>query len=154
MTRAEIKAQIREWDTETWKMEMIGKPTMKWYVEAKLKIKYDNCYTNSTASKFLAKARTNSLKIREVLGRIKENKRNNFDTTCQLCGTEEEDLEHFLLKCKKLEEKRDKEIIEKVRKIKEANRMKYILFDIRKWEGVSKMIYKLWHLRKILLKPP
>ena len=44
--------------------------------------------------------------MREVLGRIKENKRNNFDTTCQLCGTEEEDLEHFLLKCKKLEEKK------------------------------------------------
>ena len=82
MTRVEIKTKIREWDTETWKMEMINKPTMKWYIEAKLKIKYDNCYTNSTASKFLAKARTNSLKIRKVLGRTKENKKNNFNTTC------------------------------------------------------------------------
>ena len=29
MTRTEIKAQIREWDTETWKIEMMSKPTMK-----------------------------------------------------------------------------------------------------------------------------
>ena len=42
----------------------------------------------------------------------------------------------------------------KVKKIKEENRMAYILFGIRKWEEVSRMIYKLWHLRKILLKPP
>ena len=154
MTRAEIKAQIREWDTETWKIEIMSKSTMKWYTEAKLKIKYDNCYINNTASKFLAKARTNSLKIREVLGRTKENRENNFDTTCQLCGTEEEDLEHFILKCRKLEGKRDTEIMDKVGKIKEENRMAYILFGIRKWEEVSRMIYKLWHLRKILLKPP
>ena len=53
------------------------------------------------------------------MGRTKENKRNNFDTTCQLCGTEEEDLEHFIFKCKKLEEKRDKEIMDKVKKEKE-----------------------------------
>ena len=88
------------------------------------------------------------------MGRTKENRRNNFDTTCQLCGTEEEDLEHFIIKCKKLESKRDKEIMEKVKKEKEENRMAYLLFKIQKWEEVSKMIYKLWHLRKILLKPP
>ena len=128
MTRTEIKAQIREWDTNTWKAEMMKMTTMKWYVEAKMRIRYDNCYTNSTTSKFLAKARTNSLKIREVIGRTKENKQNNFDTTCQLCGTEEEDLEHFLLKCRKLEEKRNKEVMDKVKEVKEENRMAYILF--------------------------
>ena len=63
-------------------------------------------------------------------------------------------MEHFILKCKKLEGKRDKEIIEKLEKEKEENRLSYLLFGIQKWDEVSKMIYKLWHLRKILLKPP
>ena len=66
MSRTEIKSQIREWDTETWKKEMLSLSTMKWYVEAKMRIRYDNCYTNKITSQFLAKARTNSLKIREV----------------------------------------------------------------------------------------
>ena len=68
MSRTEIKSQIREWDTETWKKEMLGLPTMKWYVEAKLRIRYDSCYKNKITSQFLEKARTNSLKIREVIG--------------------------------------------------------------------------------------
>ena len=41
MTRTEIKAQIREWDTNTWKAEMMNMTTMKWYVEAKMRIRYD-----------------------------------------------------------------------------------------------------------------
>ena len=53
MDRIEIKQKIREWDTETWKMEMSSKSTMKWYLEAKMKIKYDECYSNNTASKYL-----------------------------------------------------------------------------------------------------
>ena len=49
----------------------------------------------------------------------KKTKKNNYDTTCQLCGKEEEDLEHFLIRCKKLETKRNKEIMEELDKIKE-----------------------------------
>ena len=128
--------------------------TMKWYVEAKMRIRYDNCYTNKITSQFLAKARTNSLKIREVIGRTKENKKNKFDSTCQLCGKEEEDLEPFMIKCTKLEESRNKKIMEKVEKIKEENRLAYILFKSKDWEETGKIIFKLWHLRKILLKPP
>ena len=81
MSRSEIKKKIRDWDTETWKEEMSSKSTMKWYLEAKIKIKYDECYSNRTASKYLAKARTNSLQVREVLGRTKENRKRNYDTT-------------------------------------------------------------------------
>ena len=154
MTRSQIKSQIREWDTETWKKEMMNSQAMKWYIEAKLKIGYDKCYTNKITSEFLAKARTNSLQIREVLGRRTDNKENNYDTTCQLCGKETEDLEHFLVKCEKLEEGRNEDIMKKIGKMKQKEKMAYILFKSKKWEEVGKMIYKLWHLRKILLKPP
>merc|ERR1712030_254052 len=101
---------------------------MKWYIEAKLKIGYDECYNNSNSSKYLARARTNSLQVRELYGRSKENKQNNDDTTCQLCGKEEENLEHFLVTCEKLEEKRDKEIMEKVKEVHTRKRTAYILF--------------------------
>ena len=154
MTRIQIKNQIREWDTETWKKEMMNSHTMKWYIEAKMKIGYDKCYSNKITSNFLAKARTNSIQIREVLGRRKENRENNFDRTCQLCGKETEDLEHFLLKCEKLEEGRNKELMKKIEKMKQKEKMAYILFESKKWEEIGNMIYKLWHLRKILLKPP
>ena len=127
---------------------------MKWYVEAKMRIRYDNCYTNKITSQFLAKARTNSLKIREVIGRTTESKKKKFDTTCQLCGKEKEDLEHFIIKCEKLEESRNKKIMEKAKKVKEENRLAYILFKSKDWEETGNMIFKLWHLRKILLKPP
>ena len=154
MTRIQIKNKIREWDMETWKKEMMNSHTMKWYIEAKMKIGYDKCYSNKITSNFLAKARTNSIQIREVLGRKKENKENNFDSTCQLCGKETEDLEHFLIKCEKLEDGRNKEIMRKIEKMKQKEKMAYILFESKKWEETGNMIYKLWHLRKILLKPP
>ena len=119
-----------------------------------MRIGYDNCYSNKITSNYLAKARTNSLQIREVLGRKKDNKNNNFDKTCQLCGKETEDLEHFLIKCVKLEEGRNKEIMGKVATIKQEGKMAYILYKSKKWEEIGNMIFKLWHLRKILLKPP
>ena len=127
---------------------------MKWYLEAKLKIKYDECYSNRTASKYLAKARTNSLQVREVLGRTKENRKNNYDTTYQLCGEEEENLEHFMIKCNKLEGKRDREIMDTLKSIEGKRKLPHLLFEMKDWEKTSNMVYKLWHLRKILLKPP
>ena len=154
MDRKELKLKIREWDTESWKKEMSSKSTMKWYLEAKMRIGYDEFYNNNIASKYLARARTNSLQVREMYGRTKENKENNYDTTCQLCGKGEEDLEHFLIKCKKLETKRNKEIMEQLSKIEEKKKIPYLLFKVKKYEDVSEMIYKMWLLRKVLLKPP
>ena len=154
MTRSQIKGQIREWDTETWKIEMMNSQTMKWYKEAKMNIGYDKCYSNKTSSDYLAKVRTNSLQVREVLGRRKDYKAENYDTTCQLCGKETEDLEHFLIKCDKLKKGRNNELMKKTKKMNQEEKMAYILFKSKRWEEAGDMIYKLWHLRKILLKPP
>ena len=82
MQRTEIKRKIRDWDTETWRVEISSKSTMKWYLEAKMKIKYDECYSNSKTSSYLAKARTNSLHLQEYYGR---RNRDNFDATFPLC---------------------------------------------------------------------
>merc|ERR1712030_120991 len=154
LTRVQIKGLVREWDTETWKIEMMNSQTMKWYREAKLRIGYEKCYTNKTSSNYLAKARTNSLQVREVLGRRKDYREAGYDTTCQLCGKETEDLEHFLIKCEKLKKERKNNLMKEAEKEKQEEKLQFILFKAKRWEEAGDMIFKLWHIRKILLKPP
>ena len=105
MDRKKLKMQIKEWDTQQWMEEMLNKPTLQWYSEAKLYIGYDNCYRNNRNSEYLAKARTNSLQLEEQLGRG----RRYYDITCKLCGHEEGNLKHFMVKCPRLQSKRDTE---------------------------------------------
>ena len=69
MDRRKLKLQIREWDNQKWLEEVMHKPTLKWYREGKFKIQYDFCYSNSTNSDFLAKARTNTLHLEEYQAR-------------------------------------------------------------------------------------
>ena len=86
-------------NTQQWMEEILNKPTLQWYREAKLYIGYGNCYRNNWNSEYLAKARTNSLQLEEQLGRGKR----DYDKTCKLYGQEEEDLEHFMVKCPRLQ---------------------------------------------------
>ena len=42
-----IKLRVKEYDTDKWQEEMMTKPTLHLYMEAKLKMGYEECYTNS-----------------------------------------------------------------------------------------------------------
>ena len=108
MDRRNLKMKIREWDNQKWIEEVGSKPTLKWYKEGKHNIQYDMCYNNSISSNYLAKARTNTLHLEEYHAR----RNRNHNKTCRLCGLEDEDLEHFLVVCPALENKRDREIME------------------------------------------
>ena len=71
---------------------------MKLYAQEKRKIGYEYCYNNSYNSKLYARARVNALQLEEHKGRgIK-----HYDTTCKLCSKETEDIDHFIITCKKL----------------------------------------------------
>ena len=62
----------------------------------------EEIYDNSSASKILYRARTNTLNL---------NWRKKFqgeNTHCPLCNYEYEDLQHFLINCENLEETRSK----------------------------------------------
>ena len=83
---------------------MENKPTLKWYKQGKKGIQYDQCYTNSLSSSYLARARTNTLQVEECIHR----RNREHDKVCRLCGLEEEDLQHFLVKCPMLNQKRDR----------------------------------------------
>ena len=118
----------------------------------KQSIEYENCYRNNGHSAFLAKARTNSLQLEEYQGRGKP----NYDTTCRLCGEEEKDILHFLIKCRKLEEKRDSRMIDGTR-INAEDKLIQLLFINKDHQEVAKMIKNMWYLRKRMrddLKPP
>ena len=70
-----------------------------------------------------------------------------YDSTCKLCQEEIEDIVHFTIKCKILENKRDYNIINKDIENPEE-RMRILLFRNRNHQAVSKMLRDLWELRK------
>ena len=93
---------------------------------------------------------TNSLQLEEYQGRGKL----NYNTTCKLCG--EEDLVHFLIKCNKLEEKRNPRMMEGSQMNAEDKTIQ-ILFRNKNHQEVAKMIKNMWNLRKRMrddLRPP
>ena len=81
MTKGEIKSIIRKYDTQAWKKNLEEKSTLLYYKEGKTKIGYEFCYRNNANSMFFARARMNSLKLEEAMGRGKR----FCNKTCKLC---------------------------------------------------------------------
>ena len=132
---------------------MMHKPSLKWYRIGKKNIGYEMCYRNNISSTYLAKARTNSLQLEDHLGRGIP----NYDKTCKLCKTEEEDLEHFLVRCPDLNQKRNLEIMKKVIPMTSEEQTLHILFKCKQYQKVGKIIRNMWEYRKLRkdkLKPP
>ena len=48
--RRTLKRRLRDWDTQKWLEEVLHKPTLRWYREAKLYIGYNKWYSNSKNS--------------------------------------------------------------------------------------------------------
>merc|ERR1712179_264236 len=147
MDRPTLKKIVRDYDTEKWNEGMRRKQSLRFYVQEKKKIHYDLCYRNNVNSTFYARARINALKLEEHKGRGIE----DYNKKCKLCGEEDEDLVHFISKCKKLEQVRDYNLLDKNISNPE-DRMRTLLFrDNRSWK-IGKLIRDLWDLRRRLLK--
>ena len=125
------------------------KPTLQWYREAKLYTGYDDCYRNNINSDYLAKARTNCLQLEEYFNR----RNRNYDKTCKLCNQEEENLEHFLVVCPRLQSKRDPAIMDQWNNLDTRTQTASILFKEKDYNRTGAMIRKMWLYRKDL-KPP
>ena len=122
---------------------MNKKTSLRIYKLEKKEIGYEHCYRNNSYSRFLARARTNSLQLEEHKGRGLK----NYDTKCKLCGEETEDIVHFLTKCKKLEIIRDYNVIDKnIRNSEE--RMRKLLYRNEKYQEVGKIIKKPMDTKK------
>ena len=67
----------------------------------------------------------------------------NYNTTCRLCGEEEEDLIHFIVKCKKLEKKRNSSVINNSI-LDPEERMKDLLYRNKDYRSTSRVVRDLW----------
>merc|ERR1711874_142282 len=141
------KNRIKTCDTEKWNMNLESMPTLKYYAQGKTKFGYEFCYRNNQNSTFLARARINSLKLEEAKGRGNK----HHDKRCKLCKNEDEDIIHFLIDCKELEEERNYDLIETSRE-KSEDRMVNLLFQSEKYQETGYMIKKMWYRRRALLK--
>ena len=114
------------------------------YSEEKKKIGYEHFYGNDRSSKYLARARTDSLKLGDWYGRLnKQQKRKD----CLLCGKELENLEHFVMECIEYDHIRPQtwKEIRKENGPEIATRM--ILFRGKRWHSTAWILEKLWKHR-------
>ena len=113
-------------------------------------MKYEECYTNTFRSELLAKARTNSLQLADWYGRGKKGK---GDTSCPLCKHPKEDLIHFLIECKYLNNQRDKELFNEITSKKtKIHQVRMLLFKIKQWDKTAEMIQQMWNKRKNIME--
>ena len=145
MSKAEIKEKVKERDTERWREEIEKKPRASLYKEYKGEIKEEKIYDNTYASELLFGARANSLNLNDL------KKHKGGKTVCDVCGEEEEDLVHFIVRCRGLEDRRDKDLIAKFKGDDDRSTAGKILFETRDndVERVKRMLRNLWSSRKI-----
>ena len=147
LDKSALKKIVREYDTVKWFEGMSKKQSLRFYIQEKKEIHYDLCYRNSINSTFYARARINALKLEEQKGRGME----NYNKSCKLCGEEDEDLVHFISKCRSLEQKRDYNLLDKDISDPEE-RMRILLFRDERRQSIGKLIKNLWDHRRQLLK--
>ena len=103
LTDEGIKAVMKEWDTKEWKKGMNEKTSLRIYRQWRTEIGgQEKIYDNRQGSEILFKCRTNTLKLKD------RNRFRNEETKCEMCGSEREDLKHFILWCPTYSEERQK----------------------------------------------
>ena len=130
MSRTELRKKVREVDKKYWLKEMGNLKTLKMYMNYKSDIKDEAIYDNRISSMWLFRARSNSLKLNQRAYFFKPNHKIE-DKICGLCEDEEESLEHFMLICKKLEGKRNNELINRFRGSNIKETLGLLLFETR-----------------------
>ena len=135
-----LKKRIFDLDHEEWSAELLEKQTMVLYATFKNEIKEEKFYDNTFEASLIFKARSNVLKL---------DWRNRFtdgNVICKLCKNEEESLEHFILRCNRLDDIR-----------REFNMRNRNLEEILLFAGslnpseCKKYLGKLWNERKKIL---
>ena len=108
---------------------------------------YELCYRKNINSMFYARARLNSLKLEEAKGRGKP----YYNKICKICGLEEEDLLHFIIKCPILERRRNYNILDSSLQVPEE-RLIQCLYKQKSYQETGRMIKEMWYARRSILK--
>ena len=152
MSKENIRRRIREVDKANWVKEMEKIKTLNVYRKFKKEIKNDNIYDNRESSKYLFKARSNTLEVHQRAYFILKGR--NKSKICKLCKKEEESLGHFLLNCEILNKERDSIFISRYRGISDDETLGGLLFrtEEKDLETLKNMISRMWGTRKVKLK--
>ena len=146
MSYEEIKRKVKEKDNEIWKKDLVEKNSLGRYRKYKTKIKQEDIYDNRYQSVLLFKLRTGTLELNI------EKRHKGEDTTCDLCRTGEETDIHFMLECNRLDDKRNKKLIEEYKGKDKDETLEKMLFRKKGIENVKKMINDMWRKREIIRK--
>ncbi|CAL4081846.1 unnamed protein product [Meganyctiphanes norvegica] len=141
MSKIEIKNLIRKNDTNKWKRAIKLQKTLVYYEKYKKDITDENIYRNDHSSVLLFQARTNSLPLAD------EEKYKKRSTTCVMCKSEEENIKHFLFRCKITEVIRHK-YLNRINSNEEEYAIKEILFDKENIDRTKDFLSELWKKRK------
>ena len=144
----ELKNKIKDYDTRKWEEEIASRSTLKYYREGKTGIGYDKCYRNNINSRFLARARVNSLGVEEVKSRGAP----GYNKICKLCGIEVEDILHFTITCPTLEKTRSRHKIINENIEDPKDRMVDLLFRQEGHQKVGNLLRSLWNKRKQIME--
>ena len=145
MSVQEIRNAVREYDTVKWNREIEKKSSIPIYRQFKLQIKEEQIYRNDFRSVLLFQARSNTLRLNRDKRFINES------TICDLCCIEEENMAHFILKCKKLDSSRNSTLIDKFKDMNENTKLGNILFNYEHIETTKHMLECMWTDRKAQL---
>ena len=146
MSQKDIKQKIKKRDNELWEKDLTEKASLNRYRKYKTKIKQEDIYNNKYESVLLFKARTGTLELNI------EKRHKGEDTTCDLCKTGDETDIHFILECNKLNDKRDKKIIEKYKGESKEETIGKMLFSKKGIDKVKNMLSSMWRKRELIRK--
>ena len=146
-SKISIKQRAREKDKQKWERELEAKSSLKIYAMMKLEIREEEIYDNQFDSVLLYKARSNTLQL--------ENRKrfSGGDIACKLCGSEVEDLAHFVLECRLFNSERGN--LEELQRPYIENQDELLggfLFDKANIMIKKKYIGKIWKKRKVKLE--
>ena len=144
-----IKKRIYEYDSRKWTEELRTKSSLEIYRECKTEVKEEKFYKNGEVSRLIFRARSNTMALNDRFRHDRgENRR---DTDCGICGTEMETLEHFVLRCGRLEGERDSGLLREMRGTDDRDTMSNLLFKGGMIMRAGEMIKKMWGKRKYLI---
>ena len=144
LTKTELKRKIRKWDTGMWKEEMTKKSTLQIYRLNKKEIKEEE-YDNDQKSEIWFRGKTNCMKLAD----------RNWEGSkeCKLCGADRENLNHFLLHCVELSNRRVEDLSLQKPNIEDENEIisKFFFCEERTQQSQN-TLHRLWRQRANILK--
>ena len=146
MNVGQIKRKINNYDSGLWYEDMQTKQSLSIYRKYKKEIKDERIYDNTIPSELLFRARSNTLALNI------EKRHRGESTRCELCYRGEEDLQHFMLECRELEEKRDQNLMMKHWSPDKEEMIGNMIFDLEETDKIKAMLMRMWHKRKTEIK--